>query len=142
MTTPIPSEPHEHDFSYYGAVNLFRGSEAVGVVDLWRCTVCHAKATELRVQGLNNLSAEAGFPVLDGPDTRWVVFVCSAEEEPKFDVFNLHVGDEIQHECVEKAGPIKVSKDYSIENKQDKYHRIYNLDNYINENLELVALSP
>ena len=86
---------------------------------------------------MENLSAEAGFPVLDGPDSRWVIFVCGAEEQPKFDLFCLHVGDEIQHECVEKVGPIKVSKDYSIENKSDKYHRIYNLDNYLNENLEL-----
>ena len=137
MTTPIQAGQHEHDFRYYAAVNLFRGAEAVGVVDFWRCTVCHAKATELRVQGLENLSAEAGFPSLDGPDSRWVMFVCGAEEAPKFDLYNLHVGDEIQHECVEKIGPIKVSKEYSIENKSDKYHRIYNLDNYLNENLEL-----
>lgn len=138
MTQPIPSEPHEHDFRYYAAVNLFRGTEAVGVVDVWRCSVCHVKGTELRVQGLSNLSAEAGFPILDGPDTRWVVFVCGAEEDPKFDVFNLHVGDEIEHECVEKVGPIKIGNDYSIANKSDKFHRIYNLDSYLNENLELV----
>jgi hypothetical protein len=137
MSTPIPASPHEHEFRYYGCVNLFRGVEAVGVVDVWRCSICHVKGTELRVQGLNNLSAEAGFPILDGPDTRWVVFACYAEEDPKFDVFNVHVGDEIQHECVEKVSPIKVSKEYSIENRSDKYHRIYNLDNYLNENLEL-----
>ena len=137
MSTPIPAGPHEHEFRYYACVNLFRGSEAVGVVDVWRCAICHVKGTELRVQGLNNLSAEAGFPVLDGPDTRWVVFVCHAEEDPKFDVFNLHVGDEIEHDCVEKVSPIRVSTNYSIEDKSDKFHRIYNLDNYLNENLEL-----
>ncbi len=90
---------------------------------------------------MNNLSAEAGFPSLDSEDSRWVLFVCHAEEEPKFDVYNLHVGDEIQHECVEKVEPIRTGKDYTIENKTDKYHRIYNLDNYLNENLELV-LAP
>ncbi len=111
------------------------------MVDVWRCAICHVKGTELRVQGLNNLSAEAGFPVLDGPDTRWVVFACYAEEDPKFDVFNVHSGDEISHECVEKISPIVVSKNYSIENKSDKYHRVYNLDNYLNENLEL-SLGP
>jgi hypothetical protein len=120
---------------------LFRGSEAVGVVDVWRCSICHVKGTELRVQGLNNLSAEAGFPVLDGPDTRWIVFACYAEEDPKFDVYNMRAGEEIQHECVEKVSPIKVSKEYSIEDKKDKYHRVYNLDNYLNENLEL-TLGP
>ena len=77
------------------------------MVDVWRCSVCHVKGTELRVQGLNNLSAEAGFPILDGPDTRWVVFACYAEEDPRFDVFNMHVGEEIQHECVEKVTPIR-----------------------------------
>jgi len=137
LSTSIPAGPHEHEFRYYACVNLFRGSEAVGVVDVWRCAICHVKGTELRVQGLNNLSAEAGFPVLDGPDTRWVVFVCHAEEDPKFDVFNLHVGDEIEHDCVEKVSPIRVSTNYSIEDKSDKFHRIYNLDNYLNENLEL-----
>jgi len=141
MTQPIPSKPHAHDFNYYAAVNLYRGVEAVGVVDFWRCAICHVKATELRVQGLNNLSAEAGFPSVDATDSRWVLFVCHAEEEPKFDVFNLHIGDEIQHECVEKVGAIKTGNDYTIENKSDKYHRIYNLDNYLNENLELV-LTP
>jgi hypothetical protein len=137
MTTPIVAERHSHEFRYYAAVNLFRGSEAVGVVDVWRCAICYVKGTELRVQGLNNLSAEAGFPVLDGPDTKWVVFVCNAEEEPKFDLFNVHVGEEIQHECVEKVSPIKVSKDYSIENKEDKYHHVYNIDNFLNENIML-----
>ncbi|MDG6997711.1 MAG: hypothetical protein JRN15_01195 [Nitrososphaerota archaeon] len=91
----------------------------------------------MRVQGLNNLSAEAGFPVLDGPDSRWVVFVCRAEEEPKFDVYNVHSGEEIQHECVEKVSPIKVSSSYSIEDKNDKYHSIFNLDDYLNDNLTL-----
>ncbi|MHB2037590.1 MAG: hypothetical protein ACYCPW_12750 [Nitrososphaerales archaeon] len=138
MSQPIPSKPHEHQFSYYAAVNLFRGTEAVGVVDFWRCSICHVKATELRVQGLENLSAEAGFPVLDSAETRWVLFVCRAEEQPKFDLFNLHVGEEIQHECVEKVGPIRTATDYSIENKADKYHRIYNLDNYLNDALELI----
>jgi len=141
LSTPIPAGSHEHEFRYYACVNLFRGSEAVGVVDVWRCSICHVKGTELRVQGLNNLSAEAGFPVLDGPDTRWIVFACYAEEAPKFDVYNMRAGEEIQHECVEKVSPIKVSKDYSIEDKKDKYHRVYNLDNYLNENLEL-TLGP
>ncbi|HXQ91856.1 MAG TPA: hypothetical protein VN739_02540 [Nitrososphaerales archaeon] len=141
MTTPIPAGPHEHEFRYYACVNLFRGSEAVGVVDVWRCSICHVKGTELRVQGLNNLSAEAGFPVLDGPDTRWIVFACYAEEDPKFDVYNMRAGEEIQHECVEKVSPITVSKEFSIEDKSDKYHRVYNLDNYLNENLEL-TLGP
>ena len=137
MATPISAQPHEHEFRYYACVNLFRGSEAVGVVDVWRCALCHVKGTELRVQGLNNLSAEAGFPVLDGPDSRWVVFVCRAEEEPKFDVYNVHSGEEIQHECVEKVSPIKVSSSYSIEDKNDKYHSIFNLDDYLNDNLTL-----
>lgn len=137
MSTPIQTTPHEHEFRYYACVNLFRGMEAVGVVDVWRCAICHVKGIELRVQGLNNLSAEAGFPVLDSETSRWVVFVCYSEEDPKFDVFNVHSGEEIQHECVEKSSPIVVSKEYSIDNKSDKYHRIYNLDNYLNENLEL-----
>src|SRR5579875_29642 len=137
LTTPIPAKEHQHEFRYYAAVNLYNGSEAIGCVDVWRCSVCHVKGIELRVQGLNNLSAEAGFPVLDGPDTRWVVFVCSAEEQPKFDVFRVHVGEEIEHQCVEKTSPIKVSAGYSIEDKQDKYHRILNLDDYLNENLQL-----
>ena len=141
MATVIPSKPHEHEFRYYAAVNLYRGTEAVGVVDVWRCAVCHVKGTELRVQGLNNLSAEAGFTSLDGPDSRWVIFACYAEEDPKFDLFNLHAGDEIKHECVESTSPIRVSRDYSMEDKSDKYHRIYNIDNYLNENLEL-SLSP
>jgi len=137
MSTPIPAGQHEHEFRYYACVNLMRGMEAVGVVDVWRCSVCHVKGTELRVQGLNNLSAEAGFTALDSDTTRWVVFTCYAEEDPRFDLFNLHSGEEIQHDCVEKSSPIIVSKDYSIENRDDKYHRIYNLDNYLNENLEL-----
>jgi hypothetical protein len=137
MSVPIQSEPHQHEFRYYACVNLFRGMEAVGVVDFWRCAICHVKGTELRVQGLNNLSAEAGFPVLDSENSRWVVFACFAEEDPKFDVFNVRSEDEIQHECVEKSTPILVSKEYSMKNKEDKYHRIYNLDNYLNENLEL-----
>jgi hypothetical protein len=141
LSNPIEVGPHEHEFRYYACVNLFRGMEAVGVVDVWRCAKCHVKGTELRVQGLNNLSAEAGFPVLDSETTRWVVFACYAEEDPRFDVFIVHSGDEIQHECVEKSSPIVVSKNYSIENKDDKYHRVYNLDNYLNENLEL-TLGP
>jgi hypothetical protein len=137
----MPEAPHLHEFRYYACVNLFRGSEAVGVVDVWRCASCHAKGTELRVQGLNNLSSEAGFPVLDGPDTRWIVFVCHAEEDPKFDVLNVRAGEEIRHECVEKVSPIRITEDYSIENKSDKYHRVHRLDDFLNENLQLLMQS-
>ncbi len=137
LATPIPAEQHEHSFRYYAAVNLYNGSEAVGVVDVWRCTICHVKGIELRVQGLNNLSAEAGFPILDGPDSRWVVFVCSAEEVPKFDVLRVSRGEDIPHECVERQSPIRVSQTYSLENRDDRYHRIYSLDDYLNENLQL-----
>ncbi len=142
MTTPIPSKEHQHDFRYYAAVNLMNGSEAIGVVDVWRCSVCHAKGIELRMQGLSNLSSEAGFPILDGPSTRWVVFVCVAEEQPKFDVLNVTQGEEIPHDCVEKTSAIRVSKDYSLENDSDKFHRIFKLDDYLNENLQLSYLSP
>lgn len=128
---------HEHEFRYYAAVNLYNGTEAVGVVDVWRCSVCHAKGIELRVQGLNNLSAEAGFPVLDGPESRWAVFVCYAEEAPKFDVIMAKQREEITHQCIEKSSPLRVSKEYTFEDGSDRFHRLYNLDNYLNENLQL-----
>ena len=142
MSIPIPAKEHQHEFRYYAAVNLHNGMEAVGVVDVWRCSICHVKGIELRVQGLNNLSAEAGFPVLDSTDSRWVVFVCYAEEQPKFDVLKEHVGDEIVHECVEKTSPIKVSFTYSLEDREDKFHKIFNLDNYLNESLQLSMVTP
>ena len=142
MSIPIPAKEHQHEFRYYAAVNLHNGTEAVGVVDVWRCSICHVKGIELRVQGLNNLSAEAGFPVLDSNDSRWVVFVCHAEELPKFDVLKVHAGEEIEHQCVEKTAPIKVSASYSLAEKQDKYHRIYNLDDYLNESLQLSMVAP
>ena len=123
-------------------MNLHNGTEAVGVVDVWRCSICHVKGIELRVQGLNNLSAEAGFPVLDSNDSRWVVFVCYAEEQPRFDVLRVHVGEEIEHQCVEKSKPIKVSSSYSLEDREDKYHKIFNLDDYLNESLQLSMVAP
>ena len=140
--TQVPTKEHQHEFRYYAAVNLHNGTEAIGVVDVWRCSICHVKGIELRVQGLNNLSAEAGFPVLDGPDSRWIVFVCNAEEQPKFDVLKAYAGDEMDHQCVEKVSAIKVSSSFSLENKQDRYHRIFNLDDYLNENLQLAMLAP
>jgi hypothetical protein len=131
---------HSHEFRYYGATNLYFRGEAVGVVDVWRCVDCKAKGIELRAQGLNNLSAEAGFPVLDGPDTRWVIFVCNAEEQPKFEVLNVHAGDHIEHECVEAPShKIKVSGDYGRESKDDRYHVIACIDNYINANFDLAT---
>jgi len=133
---------HKHEFRYFGAVNLYLHGEAVGVVDVWRCAQCKVKGIELRAQGLSNLSAEAGFPVLDGPDSRWVVFICSAEEQPKFDVLNLHVSEEIPHECVEKTSPIRVSRDYSMEDKNDKYHRLECVDNYMNSEIDLLLENP
>ncbi|MGI0084975.1 MAG: hypothetical protein ACREBQ_07825, partial [Nitrososphaerales archaeon] len=66
MSTQQQQE-HSHDFRYYACVNLWDNGEAVGAVDVWRCTVCKVKGTELRAQGLNNLATEAGFRELDGP---------------------------------------------------------------------------
>ncbi len=128
---------HDHEFRYYGAINLYFHGEAVGVVDVWRCRICKVKGTELRAQGLSNLSSEAGFPVLDGPESRWVVFICNAEEKPKFDLLNVHPGDEINHECIEKKSRIMVSRNYDMEDKSDKYHRIECIDGYINSEIDL-----
>ena len=141
MSFPIPAKEHQHEFRYYAAVNLHNGTEAVGVVDVWRCSICHVKGIELRVQGLNNLSAEAGFPVLDDARSRWIVFVCYAEEQPKFDALIAHAGEEMEHQCLEKTAPIRVSSSYSLENSDDKFHRIFNLDDYLNESLQLSMLA-
>ncbi len=138
----VNRKEHNHEFRYYGAINLYLRSEAVGVVDVWRCAECKVKGIELRAQGLSNLSAEAGFPVLDGPDTRWVVFICTAEEQPKFDVLNVHVSDILEHECVEKISPVRVSQTYELEDKNDKFHRIVCIDDYMNSNLDLILESP
>ena len=128
---------HAHDFRYYACVNLWDNGEATGVIDVWRCTICHAKGIELRAQGLSNLATETGFPVLDGPDSNWVVFVCTAQEQLRYEVLRLHVGDVIEHECVEKSSPIKVASGYKLEDIKDKFHKIQSIDPYLNETMDL-----
>lgn len=128
---------HPHDFRYYACVNLWDNGEVVGAVDVWRCTVCKVKGTELRAQGLNNLATEAGFRELDGPDTNWVVFVCGAQEQLKFELLNVHIGDSIKHECVENASTLKVGASYKLEDKKDKYHKVESIENYLNETMDL-----
>jgi hypothetical protein len=128
---------HQHDFRYYACVNLWDNGETTGVIDVWRCTICHAKGIELRAQGLNNLATETGFPILDGPDSNWVVLVCKAQEQKRYEVLRVHVGDLIEHECVEKTGPIKVGKEYKLENSKDSFHTMQSIEPYLNENLDL-----
>jgi hypothetical protein len=128
---------HAHDFRYYACVNLWDSGETTGVIDVWRCTICHAKGIELRAQGLNNLATETGFPILDGPDSNWVVFVCRAQEQVRYEVLRVHVGDVVEHECVEKTSPITVGKGYRIADSSDRYHRIESIEGYLNENLDL-----
>lgn len=118
-------------------MNLWDNGEVTGVVDVWRCTVCHTKGIELRAQGLNNLATETGFPVLDGPDSNFVVFVCAAQEQLRYEVIRARVGDVIGHECVEKKSPIKVGPGYKLEDSDDKYHKIQSIEPYLNENLDL-----
>jgi hypothetical protein len=137
MSAPQRQKEHQHDFRYYACVSLWQAGEAVGAVDVWRCTVCHVKGTELRAQGLNNLATEAGFRELDGPDSNWVVFVCGAQEELKFELLNVRKGDTIKHECVEQISPLRVGENYKLENRQDKYHKIESIENYLNESLDL-----
>jgi hypothetical protein len=129
--------PHEHDFRYYACVNLWDNGEATGVIDVWRCTICHVKGIELRAQGLNNLATETGFPVLDGPDSNWTVFVCRAQEQLRYEVLRVHVGDVIEHECVEKTSPIKVGAGYKLEDSKDKFHTIQSIEPYLNETIDL-----
>jgi hypothetical protein len=129
---------HNHDFRYYACVNLWDNGEVTGVVDVWRCTICRAKGIELRAQGLNNLAAETGFPILDGPDSNWVVFVCGAKEQIQYEVMRVHVGDSIEHDCVEKKGVLKVGSGYKLEGGNgDKFHKIESIEPYLNENLDL-----
>jgi hypothetical protein len=137
MPASQAQKEHAHDFRYYACINLWDSGEAVGVVDVWRCALCHAKGTELRAQGLSNLSAEAGFTSLDGPDRNWVVFVCGAQEQLRFELLNVKVGDTIEHDCVEKTAPIRVGQAYKIENKEDKYHKIVSIEGYLNETMDL-----
>ena len=127
---------HNHDFRYYACVNLWDKGETTGVVDVWRCTVCHAKGIELRAQGLNNLATETGFPVLDGPDSNWVVFVCSAQEQLRYEVLRVHVGDTIEHECIEKKAPIVVGPNYELRN-QERYHKTRSIEAFFNETMDL-----
>ena len=131
------SGEHAHDFRYYACVNLWENGETTGVIDVWRCSVCRAKGIELRAQGLNNLATETGFPILDGPETNWVVFVCGAQEQLRYEVLCVHQGDVITHECVEKASPITVSKDYKLADESDRFHKIVSIEGYLNENLDL-----
>ncbi len=143
MSASQQQKDHSHDFRYYAAVSLWDDGEAVGVVDIWRCTICHVKGTELRAQGLNNLATEAGFRELDGPDTNWVVFVCGAQEHLTFELLNVHVGDTIQHDCVEKTSPIRVGPNYRLAGGNDKYHKIESVERYLNETMDLaIRLSP
>ncbi len=137
MSVPQQQKEHSHDFRYYACINLWDNGETVAAVDVWRCSICHVKGTELRAQGLNNLAAEAGFRELDGPDSNWLVFVCGAEERLKFELLNLHVGDTIKHECVEKSPPIRVGSGYKLEDKNDRFHKIESIENYLNETLDL-----
>jgi hypothetical protein len=131
------TDVHAHDFRYYACVNLWDNGETTGVIDVWRCSVCHAKGIELRAQGLNNLATETGFPILDGPDSNWVVFMCRAQEQLRYEVLCVHQGEVITHECVEKSTPITVSKDYTLNDTNDKFHKILSIEGYLNENLDL-----
>lgn len=137
MSAQQEKEKHEHDFRYYACVSLWDSGEAVGAVDVWRCTVCHVKGTELRAQGLNNLATEAGFRELDGPDSNWVVFVCGAQEELKFELLNVRRGDAIKHSCVESTAPLIVGENYKLQDRSDKFHKIESIENYLNETLDL-----
>ncbi len=128
---------HVHEFLYYAAINLDIGNETVGVIDVWRCSSCHVKSAELRAHGLNNLAAEAGFQVFDGPDVKWVLLVCSAQEIPKFDLLTCRTGDFLDHDCVERSSPIVVASNYSLEDKSDEFHRLINLEDYFNENVNI-----
>jgi hypothetical protein len=134
-----PKSEHAHDFRYFACVNLWDNGETTGVIDVWRCTICHAKGIELRAQGLSNLATETGFPILDGPNSNWVVFTCLAQEQLRYEVLRVHNGDIIDHECVEKAGPIKVGKAYELEDKTDKYHKVRSIEPFLNETLDLNA---
>ncbi len=133
-------QDHAHDFRYYACVNLWDNGETTGVIDVWRCSVCHAKGIELRAQGLNNLATETGFPVLDGPDSNWVVFVCTAQEQVRYEVLRVHIGDVIEHQCVEKSSPIMVGKGYKIADEKDRYHKVESIEGYLNENLDLALV--
>lgn len=136
--TKTASPKHDHDFRYYACVNLWDNSEVTGVVDVWRCTICHSKGIELRAQGLNNLATETGFPILDGPDSNWVVFVCGAKEQIQYEVLRVRIGDVIEHECVEKKGPLRVGSGYKLEvSGIEKYHKIESIEPYLNETMDL-----
>jgi hypothetical protein len=136
---PNQKADHQHDFRYYACVNLWDNGEVTGVIDVWRCTVCHAKGIELRAQGLSNLATETGFPVLDGSESNWAVFVCAAQEQLRYEVLLVHLGDVIEHECVEKTGPIKVGAGYKLANPGDKFHKIQSIEPFLNETMDLAV---
>lgn len=128
---------HEHEFRYYAAVNIDIDNKIVGVVDMWRCVSCRVKSAELRAQGLSSAPSAAGFTNLDGPDMKWVLLVCSSEEVPKVDLLRCRPGDVLDHDCVEKVSELIVADNYSLENENDRYHRILDLEGYLNENVDV-----
>jgi hypothetical protein len=136
MTTA--SESHQHDFKYYGAIVLTEDGNAIGAVDVWRCSICHSKGIELRMQSLSNLSAEVGFPILDDDKSRWVAIICNETESPKFDLKVVKLGDEIVHECVGANGKVsfRIGNDFKLDGAKGR-HSMELLDDHMNDNLEL-----
>ncbi|MHB2035906.1 MAG: hypothetical protein ACYCPW_04075 [Nitrososphaerales archaeon] len=76
---------------------------------------------------------------MDGQGLKWILFVCRAQEQSKFELLMRRPGDVLEHDCVEKTSPITVSRDYTLENGSDRFHKIVNVENYFNENVDISA---
>ncbi|MEM3031580.1 MAG: hypothetical protein QW756_03985 [Nitrososphaerota archaeon] len=94
------SGEHVHDYVYYGALNIYRNSELVEVVDSWRCRLCHVMRVWKR--GPEYVGSTDGMmPDLE-QGRRWVLLVCKAGQQPRAEIHQLMDGEVIPHKCVEE----------------------------------------
>ncbi len=129
-----------HTPIYHGVTNIFRKDEAVGAVDVWRCTRCGEFFCEEKRWGLTEVTPLVGFPKKQ-QGTKWSVLVCLAADAFKWTLVETRPGVKMEHNCIDDSPfPLVVNDDYSVSPLDDQTpceHYLYVVDGFVNKTIRV-----
>jgi len=102
----------QHDYIYYGALNIYVRRELIRVIDAWRCRVCGK--IKVGYRGPEVLTSTEGLLPEASPGKHWVLLVCKAGRHPVDELHQVSDRDFIEHRCPASSEPLYYVKDKGV----------------------------
>ena len=127
----------DHDFTFKGAVQIYRRDELQGVVDVLSCERCGATDVIVKRPGFDPVTGFGFQPTSPGQER--YVLTCRAGEKVDWQVITLEVPTMFIHDCApaSRSMAVRVKRDLSIDREGQVEHDLVPLTTNLNRAVRL-----